>query len=32
MNLAIEAQGLVKAFGATCAVDGIDLAVPAGTV
>jgi ABC-2 type transport system ATP-binding protein len=30
--LAIEARGLVKAFGATRAVDGVDLAVPAGTV
>jgi ABC-2 type transport system ATP-binding protein len=31
-DLAIEAQGLVKAFGDTTAVDGIDLAVEAGTV
>ena len=30
--LAIEAEGLVKVFGATTAVDGIDLAVPTGTV
>ncbi|MDQ4132009.1 MAG: ATP-binding cassette domain-containing protein [Actinomycetota bacterium] len=30
--LAIEAEGLVKAFGDTCAVDGVDLAVPRGTV
>jgi ABC-type branched-subunit amino acid transport system ATPase component len=30
--LAIEATGLVKTFGATRAVDGVDLAVPAGTV
>jgi ABC-2 type transport system ATP-binding protein len=30
--LAIETQGLVKVFGDTRAVDGIDLAVPAGTV
>ncbi|HEX6310551.1 MAG TPA: ATP-binding cassette domain-containing protein [Acidimicrobiia bacterium] len=30
--LAIEASGLVKAFGDVRAVDGIDLAVPAGTV
>ncbi len=30
--LAIEAEGLVKAFGATRAVDGVDLAVPAGVV
>jgi ABC-2 type transport system ATP-binding protein len=31
-DLAIEASGLVKAFGATRALDGVDLAVPAGTV
>ncbi len=30
--LAIEATGLVKSFGSTRAVDGIDLAVPAGHV
>ncbi len=30
--LAIEASGLVKAFGATRAVDGVDLEVPSGTV
>ena len=30
--LAIETEGLVKTFGATRAVDGIDLAVRAGTV
>src|SRR3954451_24719306 len=30
--LAIEASGLRKSFGGTRAVDGIDLAVPAGTV
>jgi ABC-2 type transport system ATP-binding protein len=30
--LAIEAEGLVKTFGDTRAVDGVDLAVPAGTV
>jgi daunorubicin/doxorubicin transport system ATP-binding protein len=30
--LAIEAAGLVKAFGATRAVDGVDLAVPPGSV
>jgi ABC-2 type transport system ATP-binding protein len=30
--LAIDALGLRKAFGATRAVDGVDLAVPAGTV
>ena len=29
---AIEAEGLVKVFGDTRAVDGIDLAVPPGTV
>lgn len=29
---AIEAVGLVKDFGATRAVDGIDLAVPAGSI
>jgi ABC-2 type transport system ATP-binding protein len=31
-GLAIEASGLVKTFGATRALDGIDLAVPTGTV
>src|SRR6478736_6477144 len=31
-SLAIETAGLVKTFGTTRAVDGIDLAVPAGTV
>jgi ABC-2 type transport system ATP-binding protein len=30
--LAIEAQGLVKVFGSTRAVDGVDLAVRRGTV
>jgi len=30
--LAIEADGLVKSFGATRAVDGVDLAVPRGAV
>ncbi|HEX8205770.1 MAG TPA: ATP-binding cassette domain-containing protein [Solirubrobacteraceae bacterium] len=30
--LAIEANGLAKAFGPTTAVDGVDLAVPQGTV
>jgi ABC-2 type transport system ATP-binding protein len=30
--VAIETTGLVKVFGATRAVDGIDLSVPAGTV
>jgi ABC-2 type transport system ATP-binding protein len=32
VTLAIEAAGLVKCFGETRAVDGIDLAVRAGTV
>ncbi|HEU5473826.1 MAG TPA: ATP-binding cassette domain-containing protein [Actinophytocola sp.] len=32
MNLAIESTGLVKVFGDTRAVDGVDLAVPAGAV
>ena len=31
-TLAVEATGLVKAFGATRAVDGIDLTVPTGSV
>ena len=31
-GLAIEANGLVKVFGETRAVDGLDLAVPAGGV
>lgn len=31
-SLAIEADGLVKVFGETRAVDGVDLAVRAGTV
>ncbi len=31
-TLAIETEGLVKVFGATRAVDGVDLAVPTGTV
>jgi ABC-type multidrug transport system fused ATPase/permease subunit len=30
--LAVEASGLVKAFGTTRAVDGVDLAVPTGPV
>ncbi len=30
--LAIEATGLTKSFGTTRAVDGVDLAVPAGTI
>ncbi|MDN5856799.1 MAG: daunorubicin/doxorubicin resistance ABC transporter ATP-binding protein DrrA, partial [Actinomycetia bacterium] len=29
---AIEARGLVKAFGGTRAVDGLDLSVPVGGV
>ena len=32
MALAIEASGLVKSFGETRAVDGVDLAVPTGSV
>jgi ABC-2 type transport system ATP-binding protein len=32
MTLAIETSGLVKTFGETRAVDGIDLTVPVGTV
>jgi ABC-2 type transport system ATP-binding protein len=31
-SLAIEATGLVKAFGQTCAVDGVDLAVRRGSI
>lgn len=31
-GLAVETAGLVKTFGETRAVDGVDLAVPAGTV
>ena len=31
-TLAIEASGLVKSFGKTLAVDGVDLAVPSGSV
>jgi ABC-2 type transport system ATP-binding protein len=31
-TLAIEATGLVKAFGTTIAVDGVDLSVPSGSV
>ncbi|MDQ6798421.1 MAG: ATP-binding cassette domain-containing protein [Actinomycetota bacterium] len=30
--LAIEATGLVKSFGKTCAVDGVDLAVRTGSI
>ena len=32
MSYAVEAKGLVKHFGETRALDGIDLAVPQGTV
>jgi ABC-type multidrug transport system ATPase subunit len=32
MTLAIEAVGLVKRFGKTLAVDGVDLAVQPGMV
>jgi oleandomycin transport system ATP-binding protein len=32
MSYAVEAQGLVKRFGATVALDGVDLAVEQGTV
>ncbi|HEX6339071.1 MAG TPA: ATP-binding cassette domain-containing protein [Jiangellaceae bacterium] len=32
MQFAVEAAGLVKAFGETRAVDGVDLTVPAGRV
>lgn len=32
MSNAIQAEGLVKSFGAARALDGIDLQVPAGTV
>jgi ABC-2 type transport system ATP-binding protein len=32
MELALETSGLVKTFGATRAVDGVDLAVPPGGV
>ena len=31
-GLAIEAKGLVKAFDGKRAVDGIDIAVPEGTI
>jgi ABC-2 type transport system ATP-binding protein len=31
-DLAVEATGLVKTFGTTRAVDGIDLSIPAGSV
>ncbi|WAL66124.1 ATP-binding cassette domain-containing protein [Amycolatopsis cynarae] len=32
MSLAIQAEGLVKRFGGTLALDGVDLAVPTGKV
>ena len=32
MTHAIQAEGLVKRFGETTALDGIDLTVPPGTV
>jgi ABC-2 type transport system ATP-binding protein len=32
LPLAVEASGLAKAFGTTRAVDGVDLAVPVGSV
>jgi ABC-2 type transport system ATP-binding protein len=32
MTTAIQAEGLVKHFGPTRALDGVDLRVPAGTV
>ncbi|HEX8857550.1 MAG TPA: ATP-binding cassette domain-containing protein, partial [Actinomycetes bacterium] len=32
MTTAIRAEGLVKRFGATAALDGVDLLVPAGTI
>jgi oleandomycin transport system ATP-binding protein len=32
MSYAVEATGLVKRFGAVTALDGVDLAVPEGTV
>ncbi|TQF02050.1 ATP-binding cassette domain-containing protein [Kitasatospora acidiphila] len=31
-DLAVRAQGLVKRYGSTTALDGLDLAIPAGTV
>lgn len=31
-GLAVEAEGLVRSFGSTRALDGLDLRVPAGTV
>lgn len=32
MNYAIQAEGLIKHYGETKALDGVDLAVPTGTV
>jgi oleandomycin transport system ATP-binding protein len=32
MSYAIQAEGLVKRFGKTTALDGVDLAVPTGTI
>lgn len=32
MSFAIRAEGLVKRFGSTTALAGVDLAVPAGTI
>ena len=32
MTTAIQAEGLVKRFGDTKALDGVDLTAPAGTV
>ncbi|GAA3386528.1 ATP-binding cassette domain-containing protein [Cryptosporangium minutisporangium] len=32
MSYAIEAEGLVKRYGSTTALDGVDLAVPTGTI
>ncbi len=32
MNYAIQAEGLIKHYGETKALDGVDLAVPSGTV
>ena len=32
MSFVVEAQGLIKAFGDTRAVDGVDIAVPQGSI
>ncbi|RCW40157.1 oleandomycin transport system ATP-binding protein [Halopolyspora algeriensis] len=32
MSLAVQAQGLVKHFGSTTALDGVDLAAPTGSI